>query len=426
MKTKLQWPGAIGVVGLLGCLIWVGAVPPVVFAQEEELPIGLPDFPRRVRTELPALRPGQEIKVGILNLHPSFSSSIQVDDNVRLADSDEDAAVTFTQKPGLIGEVKLGDHRLEAGYGMELLTFSGVRGESEDVTNHLAHGELELNFADAQFTVSDTVNKATSRLFSETSARDHVFLNTVDILGRYDRPMWALEGGWIHNTIDHRTDIFNNGDYGEDVFTILGGYKVLPKTLLLLETSAGLVNYDHNVARADHSYWQIFTGLRGELSPKVISTLKVGFQNRQFSDISGESQSDADGLVADMNLTYRPSESDAIRLAYLRTVRTSTFGTNNFYRQDKISLSYRKRFFRKWLFNPKVGWQFNDYPELGTAGGVTKRRADHFAQVGVELRYDIQEWLSTGVEYHFRNRNSNLDTLDFENNRVTVDVSVAF
>jgi hypothetical protein len=422
MNTKRQWRGVGGCVLFLG---WLGLAPSVALA-EEELPSGLPDFPRRVRTESPDLRPGQEIKVGILKLHPSFKSSIQVDDNVRLADSDKDAAVTFTQKPGLIGEVKLGDHRLEAGYGMELLTFSGVRGESENATNHLAHGELELNFADMQFTVSDTMNKATSRLFSETSARDHVLINEIKTLGRYDRPMWALEGGWIHNTIDHRTDIFNNSDYGEDVLALLGGYKVSPKTLLLLETSVGLVNYDRNVSRPDHGYWQLFTGLRGELTPKITSTVKLGFQHRQFSDLSGESQKDSDGFVADTNLTYRPSESDAIRLAYLRTVRTSTFGTNNFYRQDKVSLSYRKRFFRKWLFNPKVGWQFNDYPEEGTAGGVTKRRDDHFAQVGVELRYDIQEWLSTGVEYHFRNRNSNLDTLDFDNNRFTCDVSIAF
>ena len=422
MKTKLQWLGVWGCVMFLG---WLGLAPSVALA-EEELPLGLPDFPRRVQTELPALRPEQAIKVGILNLHPSFTSSIQVNDNVRLSESDEDAAVTFSQKPGLIGEVKLGDHRLEAGYGMELLTFSGVRGESEDATNHLAHGELELNFADLHLTLTDTVNKATSRLFSETSARDHVVINEVKTLGRYDRPMWALEGGWTHNTIDHRTDIFNNNDYGEDVFAILGGYKISPKTLLLLETNLGLVNYDRNVSRADHSYWQLFTGLRGEMTPKITSTVKLGFQHRQFSDLSGESQSDVDGLVADMNITYRPSESDAIRLAYLHTVRTSTFGTNNYYRQDKLSLGYRKRFFRKWLLNPKVAWQFNDYPKLGTAGGVTKRREDHFAQAGVELRYDIQEWLSTGVEYHFRSRNSNLDTLDFDNNRFTCDVSIAF
>lgn len=417
--------GALGALGLVGCLVWLGTIPPAVMAEEQELAIGLPDFPRRVRTELPALRPGQEIKVGILNLHPSFKSSIQVDDNVRLADSDEDAAVVFTQKPGLIGEVNLGDHRLEAGYGLELLTFSGVRGESEDVTNHLAHGELELNFTDVQFTVTDTMNKVTSRLFTETTARDHLLINTLEVLGRYDRPMWALEGGWTLNTINHETDIFESNDYNEHVLAVLGGYKIFPKTLWLLENDVGFVEYDDNSTRADHTYWQILTGLRGELSPKVTSTIKVGFQTRDFSDLAS-APSDADVFVADAELVYSPTVKDVARLQYLRTLRTSTYATNHYYAQDKISLSYRKRLLDKWLVTPQLSWQLNDYHVSSTEGGVTKERKDHFVQVAIDLRYELKEWLSTGVAYYFRTRNSNFGTFDYDNNRYTFDVTVAF
>jgi len=407
-----------------GLLMGLGATVPEAFAQEEELPIGLPDFPRRVRRELPELKPEQEIKLGVLKLHPSFRSSIEYDDNIRLSDKDDVDDVIFTEKPGVIGELKLGDHRVEAGYGAELLTF--VKERDENATNHLAHAELELNFKDLQLNVTDTLEKSTGRLFNEASARSHVFLNTVQILGRYDRPMWALEGGWTHNTVDQQTDIFNNRDYGEDVFAVLGGYKVFPKTLALMEVDVGSANYDHNNDRADHTYWQLFTGVRGELTSKVTSTAKLGFQHRQFTDISTESQSDADVFVADVDLTFRPSASDVIRAGYLRTLRTSTFGTNNYYEQDKISASYRKRFARKWLIAPRVSWQFNDYPNIGTSGGRTERRDDRFWQVGTELRYEVQEWLSTGMAWNFRSRNSNIDPLDYENNRFTFDVTVAF
>jgi len=402
----------------------LGLAAPALFAQEE-LPIGLPDFPRRIRRELPELKPGQEIKLGILKLHPSFLSSIEYDDNIRLADTDAAGDVIFTEKPGLIGELNLGDHRMEAGYGVELLQFA--KQQEENATNHLAHGLLELNANDFQFTVSDTMESSVGRLFNEASARAHLLINTVQLLGRYDRPLWALEGGWTHNTINQRTDIFNNSDYGEDGFAILGGYKIFPKTLLLVETDVGLVNYAHNVSRADQRYWQLFTGLRGELSPKVTSTLKLGFQNRQVSDVGGlGSRNDFNGVVADMDVAFAPSVSDVAHLGYLRTVRTSTFGSNSWYRQDKISLSYRKRFARKWLITPRVAWQLNDYPELGTSGGVTKRRTDNFIQLGAGLRYEIQEWLSSGVAYNLRTRNSNIEPLDYENNRFTYDVTVAF
>lgn len=423
--SRMQWVGGVlGVLGAVACVSGGLGVTPMVFAQDEGLPIGLPDYPRRIRRELPELKPEQEIKVGILKLHPSFVSSIEYDDNIRLDRTDDVDDVIFTEKPGLIGEMKLGDHRVEAGYGVELLQFAKT--QEENATNHLAHGLLELNANDFHLTVSDTMESSVSRLFNEANARAHLFINTVEILGRYDRPMWALEGGWTHNTIDQKTDIFNNGDYGEDILAILGGYKISPKTLLLLETDVGLVNYDHNVGRADHTYWQLFTGLRGELTPKITSTAKIGFQTRQFSDIASVEPDDADAIVADIDVLFAPSVSDVVRLGYVRTLRTSTFGSNNFYRQDKLSASYRKRFARKWLLTPRVAWQFNDYPEFGTSGGVTKQRDDHFIQLGAGLRYEIQEWLSSGVAYNFRNRNSNINPLDYENNRFTFDVTVAF
>jgi len=421
-----RWGGFVGPAGVL--LVVLLGVPLEVAAQDQlyrGLPIGLPDFPRRVRRTLPQLRPDQEIKVGVLKLHPSFESTVEYDDNITLRDKDDLDDVVFTETPGLVGEVDLGDHRLEMGYGVELVEF--VKHSEENATNHLAHGQLDLNFTDFHVTVSDEMEEATGRLFNETSARDHIFLNTVQILGRYDRPMWALEGGWTHNTIDRLTDLFNNNDYGEDVLSVLGGYKISPRMLVLLQTDLGLVNYDHNTTNPDHDYWQLWTGVRGELTSKVTSTLKLGFQDRQLSDIGGQGpQSDFDGLVADMELVYTPSVTDLVRLAYQRTARTSTYASNAWYRQDQLSLTYRKRFADKWVLTPRFAWQLNDYPEESTSGGNTDRREDHFLIIGTALRYEMREWLSTGLAWNIRTRNSNLDSLDYENNRFTFDVTVAF
>lgn len=432
MTETVRWRErvrTVGVAGVVGLGVWLGGVPPVTFAEEvfiqqEELPIGLPDFPREAWRRVPELKPEQEIKVGILKLHPSFRSAIEYNDNIRLSDKDDRDDVIFIERPAVIGEMKLGDHRLEAGYGTELLQFA--KEQEENTTNHLAHGLLELNFKDFQLMASEAMEDTTGRLFTETVARDHVFLNTVQILGRYDRPMWALESGWIHNTIDHKTPIFNEFDYGEDVLALLGGYKLFPKTLVLLETDVGFVNYDRNTSKPDHTYWQLLTGVRGELLPKVTSTVKVGFQSREFSELNGESLDERNLLVADAEVVYSPRVSDVIRFQYLRTLRTSTYATNNYYRQDKISVSYRKRFARKWLMTPGWSWQSHGYPRLSTEGGRTETRDDFFNQLGAELRYEIQEWLSSGVAYNFVSRNSNLDTLDYENNRITFDVTVAF
>lgn len=406
-------------------LLWLMGAGPAGWTAEDELNIGIPDFPRRISRDLPELRPEQEINLGILEVHPMFKSVVEFDDNITLSNEDEKKDVIFTETPAIGTEMKLGDHRLEAVYGMEIVTFA--KEEEENAINHLASGLLELNFDELTIIAQEAVEKATSRRFSETSERDELLINTVEILSRYDRPKWAAEFGWRNNIIDHRSDVSDVNDYKENVLVVLAGYKILPKTLMLVETDIGWVKYDEPVRNPDHLYWQIFGGFRGKPTDKMAMTAKLGFQGRDIDDVPGIGRSsDFDGLVANFDFLFNPTESDTFRLGYLRTVRTSTFADNSWYRQDKIYTSYSKSFYRKWILTPRFGWQLNAYPEHGVSRGVSKLRRDDFWQAGIELRYKIQEWLSTGLAYKFRARNSNADPLDFGNNRVTFDVTFAY
>ena len=412
--------------GSILLVLWVSlaAYLPHALAAKDELQIGLPDFPRRIERTLPPLRPEQEIRLGIFKLHPSFFSSIEYDDNILLSHKDEKEDVIFTQTPGLGMELNLGDHRFQAGYGMEIENFAKF--EEENAVNHLANAVLELNFTDLQIKFQDVFEKATSRSFSETSARDDLLTNTFEILGRYDRPRWAGELGWRHNTLDHRKEDLDIDDLEEDVLAILGGYKFLPKTLFLLEMDLGVVTY-RNTGNANHDYWQILTGLRGDPLPKVATTAKIGFQGRQLGDVPGSGpQTDFEGLVANMDLTYGFTERDTMRIAYVRTIRNSTFAENGWYRQDKISITYAKRFLNKWVVTPEFGWQMNDYPESATVGTSVKVRQDNYWLGGVSLRYEIKQWLGMEVAYHHRHRDSNFDSLDFKNNRLNIELKLAY
>lgn len=412
----------VGVKSFLAFLVFFGLIPSLGYSAEE-LKIGIPDLPRKLQRELPELRPDQEIKFGIVKLHPFFTTRMEYDDNVTLADKDDKEDVSFTQIPGMVVEMDFSDHRFEAGYGMELTNY--VKFDDENSVNHLAHGILELNFNDLQITARDLFERSTSRVFTEASERDKLLNNAVEVASRYDRPKWAAEFAWRHNTIDHLESLSAN-DYEEDALGALAGYKILPKTLMLIEVDIGQVVYDRT-GNANQDFWQIYGGFRGEPNDEWAITIKLGFQDRQLGDVPGQgSQSDFDGLVADVDLLYNPTLTDSFRLGYVRMVKTSTFADNSWFRRDRIFVSYSKRFRQKWIFTPQFGWQFHDYPEEGTAGGITKRRDDFYWQTAVELRYEIQRWLSMSMAYRFRARNSNLDTFDFENNRLTFDITFAY
>lgn len=416
----------VGFVSLASLLLLLGILFPQAEAAEdyERLQIGIPDLPRSIRRELPPLSPDQELKVGILKLHPMFRSKIEFDDNIRLKDTDKTEDVIFTQIPALGVEMNLGKHRVEAAYGMEIVNFA--KEEEENSINHLANGLLELNFNNLQLSFRDLLEKSTSRLYSETSERDELLINAVDVFGRYDRPQWAMEGGWRHNTIHHLKDTLKDKNYEEDILTFLAGYKIMPKTLLLIESDEGFVRYRRNTT-ADQNYWQIFTGLRGEVTERLAVTAKGGFQTRRLDEVPGKGRStDFNGFVGNFDLLFNPDITSSLRMGYERTVRTSTFQDNGWYRMDDIFLTYRKRFLEKWVLSPRFGWQMNAYPETGTTSGITKRRDDKFWRASISLRYEIREWLSTGIAYRFLTRNSDIDPFDFENNRIAFDVILGY
>lgn len=419
--TGIRWGIYVSVVMLLSILSGIGSEA----SADEELQIGIPDYPRRIKRELPPLPADREISLGILKVHPMFHTKVEYDDNIRLSNNNDREDVIFTQAPGIGAEMKFGDHRLEGAYGAEIRNFA--KDSEENAVDHLAHALLEFDFDELTVQIQDSFEKSTGRLFSETSARDRVLINSVEVAGRYDRPKWAAEVGWRHNTVLHSIPPLERNDLDEDMLAFLAGYKILPKTLLLIETDIGWIYYERPDTNADQDYWQILAGLQGEPTEKITLTALIGFQDRQLGDVRGQGpQNDFDGVVVESDVRYRLSDNDIYRFGYNRSVRHSTFSDNSWYRQDKMFTSYSKRFFGKWVATPRLGWQFNDYPEAATIGGATKRRDDHYWIASFELRYEIQEWLSAEAAYRFRGRDSNFETLDFESNRFSFGINFAY
>lgn len=416
------------------------------FAQE--IPAQSSDQPRLIKRDFPEIQPERELRVGIFRLHPSFQTKVEYDDNIRLSDTDKKEDVLFTQTPGGMVEVRPGDHRAFVGYWSEIIRFADVT--EENAVNHFVNGAVQLDLGKLRVELTDILEDSTSRLFNEDSSRDHTLLNAAKVKGRYQRGKWVLEGALRNNLVDHKPAFSDDRDRQESVATVLVGHKAGTKTALFLQADAGQVDYDSNVGNADHDYWQVMAGLgyqehfrkfdeweqRVERAPhtKLQAMLRVGFQDRKLSDVAGRGpQDDFDGLVSDSFIQYRPTIHESVTLGYLATAQVSTFGTNEWYRQDRVNFSWKKRLLRKLYVIPRVSWQRHDYPELSTVGGVTDRREDDIVQLQTELRYEPrvnettgEAWAWVSLTYTFRNRDSNFGPQDFENNRVALTVSMTY
>ncbi len=391
-----------------------------------ELPIGTPSFSRKVR--LPRVQKREEgtgIHAGPVYIHPAYTQSFEFDDNIRLQRDDEDRDGIFRELPAVTAEIQNEKFRAAGGYGMEIVNY--VDNHDENSINHFAHGIMEYQFTDLRVSVEDTFSKVQSRASNANSIRDDVASNAVQVLAKYDRPRYAVEPGWVHNTVNHDAVTLDDLDYNEDIFSLLTGYKITDLTLLLLQNDAGITYYGRKTVNSDQAYWQILGGFRGEYITNISMEAKAGFQARRADNIPTQvEQKDYNGLVADVNVSWKISERDAFSFDYIRNVRNSTFQNNSYVNVDRASVAYSKRFFEKWILTPEFAWQLNHYPHSVTVQGEDDRRNDHFWETGVSLRYQVQEWLSAGVGYYFRNRASNFSAFDYNNNRVVCDISLAY
>lgn len=391
-----------------------------------EVAIGVPSFKRNAR--LPRVQKGKEgtgINLGLLRLHPAFSQIFEFDDNIRLQRNDKEADAIFRELPALTAELENERFRMAGGYGMEIVNFA--ENHEENAVNHFAHAFMEYRFTDLKVSVEDTFSKAQSRLGNANSTRDDVLSNAVQVLAKYDRPKWALEPGWTHSTVNHESESLDDYSYEEDVLSLLTGYKVTERTLVLLQNDFGMTYYHDKTANADQNWWQILSGIRGEYIENLLMEAKMGFQARRTDDIANQvNQKNWYGLVADVNLSWKISERDAFSIDYIRNARNSTFVNNSYFLVDRISMAYSKRFFEKVILTPELAWQQNRYPHSVTVLGTDGKRRDNFWEAGIELRYQAQEWLSAGIAYRFRDRASNFDNFDYGNNRVVCDISLAY
>jgi len=419
-------------------------------AWADDLPVSLSDYPRIIKRDLPKMQPGRGVRLGVLRLHPTFQTTAEYDDNIRLSPSDEKEDIVFTQMPGVMGEAGFGRHRVTGGYWAEIINFADE--SEENAVNHIANGSVNFDLGHLGVKVTDGMENTTSRLFNEDSSRDRLFLNAAGVRARYDRPKWVFEGGVKNNRTEHRLASRDVDDRTENVASLLIGRKVASKTTLFAEGVGGHVNYDSNTSNADHRYWQASLGFAyqafsqkwdedtdslerdTEGRSRLRATVKVGFQDRQLSDVGGQGhKADFENVVADAVLEYRPKPLESITLGYLRAPEISTFGSNEWYRTDKVTLSWKKRLLRKLYAIPRFSWQRHDYPEPSTISGVTARREDDLLQFQGELRYEPrvdpktgEAWVWAGLFYTFRNRDSDFDTLDFDNSRVGVKIGFSY
>ena len=373
-----------------------------------------------LRSPAPALDLGEWVPG--LKLSPFVSERVEYQTNVFQTPSHSKDDVVFKTIPGFLADYTFGAHSLSAGYRAEILRYLDLT--NQDTVHHFGVAQLRLDFPRTLLNLRDDFARTSDPPGTELTGRILSTTNVFKPEAEYrltQRFSLGLNYAWTHVRFDDRfiADLIDRDEHraGAAVF-----WKVVPKGDVFFSYTYGRVIFTTATDR-DYTDHLIAVGLRGDITSKLSSTLRVGYEIRD-PDSSG--QPSFGGLFLGGDVTYRPTERTTITLATQRATQESTFGTDAFYVTTNGTLSVTQQLLTKLSVTARLGGGVNDYSTKQTADGRTAFRRDPFLLAGVQADYDIQPWLRTGVEYARISRDSNFPSFRFVDERISGRVTLQF
>ena len=361
-----------------------------------------------------------------LRLTPFLSERFEYETNVFQVPSHSRDDLIIKTIPGLLLEYGSGANWMSLGYRAEILTFLTLT--NQDAVHHIFLGQFHYEFARLILDLRNNFVKTTDPPGTELTGRIESTTNTLtpEVVYRLTE-RFSLSGNasWIHVRFPTIPQL-DREEYlaGASVY-----WKFLPKTDLRVNYSYGRKEFESDTIR-DVSRHVIEATIRGDLTAKLSSTFRIGFEDRQPTRDNPELKGYR-GLIAGGDWTYRPTERLTLQLLTDRSVHESIFANALYYVQTMATLVGAHTFGPKVTVNARVTGGVNEYPvkspvDLLNPAGRNKFRSDTIIGWGGGVTYDIQRWLRVGLDFIHIDRESNFDLFDFKDDKVAATVTLQF
>jgi hypothetical protein len=357
-----------------------------------------------------------------LTLSPFLGERVEYETNVFQTPSHSQSDVIFKTIPGFLADYTFGPHSLSGGYRAEILNYVNLT--SQNTTNHYFVTQLRLDFprllVNTRDDFADTSDPPGTELTGPIKSQTNVLAHEVE----YALTQRFSVGGnfsWTYVNFQQSVDELDRNEYlgGASVF-----WHFLPKADLQLNYSYGAKDFSQSTDGNRNVTRHVATlALRGDLTAKITSTFRLGFEVRNPEASNGKAYT---GLIGGGDWIYRPTERTTITLNTDRSVQESTFQTEPYYVSTSAALGARHRILPKLTLGVRAAGGFNDYPLKETVAWQTKFRQDTFYAFGGGVDYEIQRWLLVGIEFAHRVRRSNFNAFDFVDDKISGKITLQF
>ncbi len=198
-------------------------------------------------------------------------------------------------------------------------------------------------------------------------------------------------------------------------------YNLSPKTNFFVEYVYSDINYqEDNIS--DSTGNSIGLGVNGQIAPKVTGTAKLTWDMRDYDESVEDANSYNDLLGYYVALEWQPTTQNTIRLSGARRMEETLYDVNRYFEDTIVSLYGSQKIYDKWTASLTLSWENMAYPY--SSGG--DKRNDDLYTIRPAVDYQFKEWLSAGVWYQWRNRDSNKGWFDYDRNQFGVYAKALF
>lgn len=335
--------------------------------------------------------------------------AVKFDDNIFLRPSGEINDTIYSFTPGV--DVVFGKNAATSGnlyYNAEVRRYDNTG--SQDTTLHKAglnslysNGKTKLDFGGSYMEVAQSEISVPgaiidSEVFS-ARALGEVGITEKSTLGlgvRYVDTAYQPTSFTDSAVLTLSGDVFT--EYTEKLaFSI--GYQF---------RSTGVSGGGDRTDRRDHFF---NVGARGEFTPKLSGTVRVGYVTRDF-DGGGSSK---DSIGVDANLTYAPTAKTSLLITSSNDFGTTSAGQST--RTASGGLTVNSKIDEQWSWNANVAYRSIRYSAI---------RTDDYYEGSFGVRYVLNTYFSFGASYYHRTNDSVLRQQEFDNNTFTLSTDIRY
>jgi hypothetical protein len=375
---------------------------------------------------------GKEVKTP-LKFRKRFHmrASETYDDNLYLTKTDKKKEYTSTLSPSVLFSLTSKYISMDANYVIDIVRYKNrkdLNGTNHLLLTYIRPGSIKLPFFKKRggkigIELQDDFQPlVTSVATSEQTERtDRTYNKLFMALDYYMSAKRTLALEYTNVYQSYRSTSLKAYSYTEQILSPTFYFHIRPKWSFFTGYDYGMIDYSEGTK--DSTYQRLKGGLTGTLLKKVLAHFESGKEWRAYSD---SANGDVQKVFFRSALLDKFTPSTMGSLKYDHSITESTYTGNTYYNSDEINVNLEHKFTYKTIGSCSIKYIQNAYDKDTTEGGETKKRQDQIWEPHLGLKYYVKRWLSTGLDYSYRQRKSNFGIYDYVDNRITGAVNVQF